>query len=319
MSLENLSKQIQLDYVNQLAKNAIGYLKIGLSVFHEYRHLGQYGSPQVAIGNLAISVELMLKCFIAKKNLSLLFKGLPLEAKLLLICPSELPFSFTPKNFEIDFRAGVYPTLELDECIATLYIFNPEIRQNLQSHLRYIARTRNASVHSIVPAIHSYETERVAYTALKLYEALSVDGIFGYKIYSISKADTEFLLRFDSERIERVQKAIEDAKKRGKKLARNSSFFLSDDDWYFCTLTCPVCGSDGIAEGQTEISQGEPDQNGDLPEQMLWFFPDSFQCDDCGLKLNDYDELRLAGLEMDDESKFDRTKMMSEFLKWQKQ
>ena len=312
-------RRIQSDYVNQLAKNALSYLKVGLSVFQVYQRLGQYGDPQVAVGNLSISVELMLKCFIAKKNLSLLFKGLPLEAKVMLTCLSDLPSNFNTKNIVIDFKAGAYPTIELDECIATLYIFSPELRQSLQSHLKYIARTRNASVHSIIPAIHSYETERVAYTALKLYEAFSAAETFGYKTYSLSKTDTEFLARFDSERIERVQKSIEQAKERSKKIAQSSSITLSDDDWYFCVMTCPVCGSDGIAEGQTEISQGEPDQNGELPEPMLWFFPDSFQCDDCGLRLNDYTELTLAGAQLHDQSRFDRTNMMSEFLKWQKQ
>lgn len=320
MNLEIISRQIQSDYAIKLAKPAIDYLINGLSIFHDYQRMRQYRNPQVATGNLSISIELMIKAYIAHKNLFLLLKGLPIEAKLLLICPSQLPSSFNPKIFEIDFKEGTFSSVEFDECVSLLYAFNPELRRNLQSHFRYIAKTRNASVHSFVPSIHNYEVERIAYTALKTYEALSKDEPLIHSHYAFTEKDSRFLSHFDANRIECVQKAIENAKLQAKKVNENQSFdFSGYPKWDFGILKCPVCESKGIAVGETEIAQGAPDQFGELPEPSLWFYPDSFHCDECGLQLNDYQELVLAGVVVDDQSQCDRTEDMDEFLQWKKE
>jgi hypothetical protein len=57
-----------------------------------------------------------------------------------------------------------------------------------------------------------------------------------------------------------------------------------------------VCGSDAILEGDTEYDVVD-DNGDDIPDLLLTFFGNSFYCKDCGLKLEDYDELEIAGID----------------------
>lgn len=52
------------------------YYDIGMTVFHQSR-MGGWVDFQPAIGNIAISVELMLKAVVAQKALRMLYSNLP--------------------------------------------------------------------------------------------------------------------------------------------------------------------------------------------------------------------------------------------------
>ena len=68
---------------NKLAETASGYLKIGVERFHNTISQN-YESFQPALGNLSISIELMLKTLIAEKAFSFLYTNLPLELQVKL-------------------------------------------------------------------------------------------------------------------------------------------------------------------------------------------------------------------------------------------
>lgn len=308
--MESYVKKLQNKYVRSLADAGRDYLRAGLTLFHRHNRVPNYYTPQAAVGNLAVAVELMLKAFIARKNLLLIFKRLPLELRVLLSCPADLPKNFNWRAFDVDIKAAKYPSIDLGECISIFFIFFPEMKQRLQSHLRILIRARNASVHSFLPSFQKYEVERAAYVALQIYLKLCDENV--YYFCKLDKEDEEFIQRFQDERLQRVQKAIEDAKRRAKDLKGKPleiSYVL--DHWETEIVTCPICGSDAILEGYTDIVEWEPDQDGDVPEPGLFFFPETFRCDECKLELNDYDELLLAGIPTD----FDRSDEMEEFLK----
>src|SRR4030065_2546120 len=112
--LEKLREHLQ----SELAKNVMDYLQNGLSLFHRKSFRGN----QVVIGNLSIAIELMIKALIAKYHPVLLFKELPVEIKVLFICPEIETTGAHWRRFDIDIRTSAFKTIELDECISIFYV-----------------------------------------------------------------------------------------------------------------------------------------------------------------------------------------------------
>ena len=168
MAQNNLQDYCQ----SQLLKAAMDYLYTGIDLFKKHQSSSVLSGYQAAIGNLSLSIELMLKTFIAGKHLTLLYKNLPLELRAFLNCEDRLPESFQKQPFEIDIRSSTYTTIELDECISLFYIFFPDERPRLQPHLRFVSKVRNLCVHSFLPVYYRFELERVAFTALNIYKVL---------------------------------------------------------------------------------------------------------------------------------------------------
>ncbi len=307
---------LQASYCRHLTQAGFAYLKNGLVLFHEYRRMREYVSPQAAIGNLGIAVELMLKAFIAGKDLSLLFKGLPLEVRVLFACPDSLPSRFNWRALDIDLRSAHHRMIEFNDCLSVFYLFFPEMKSRLQSHLKFLASSRNACVHAFLPSFERYEAERTAYVALQVHQTLNNAKAFEYPGFLsrvVTDEDARFLEAVQGERLERVQKAVAEARERGKKLTGQPSIVLSiSDEWNQEIVSCPICGSDAILGGFTDLLNTEPEQNGDMPDAFLQFYPESFLCDECGLTLDDCEELLLAGIPIDSDE-FDRTDRMGEY------
>ena len=122
----NPLERVQRQLANAFEKAALGYLILGLRNFFSEQKQPSYVGHQATIGNLAIAVELMLKSYIVRKNLLLLFKNLPVEVRVLMTNPESLPDSFNWQSLEIELRAASYQTIGLDECISLFYLFFPE-------------------------------------------------------------------------------------------------------------------------------------------------------------------------------------------------
>jgi len=297
--MKNKIIQIQKQYASDLSKSGLDYLKIGLEQFHK-RRFSDYLGLQTSLGNITISIELILKAFLADKNLSLIFTGLPLELKVILTCPESIPSNNSWRNYDLKFRFGDYKTIELDECISSFFIFKPALKQSLHSHFRVISKSRNASVHSVFPSLKKYEIERVAYVALQLLESIKDSSLFKFSYLSLSDNDKDFLSKFQEDRIERVKKAIEKAKEKAHKVEGAGSS-ISVDSWEIYTTSCPVCESDALLIGYTEPYAEQEEV--DFWSLGLNFFADSFGCDNCGLTLEDSEEIRLSGID----TNYDRT------------
>jgi len=297
---DSIQRKIQLE----LTKSGRGYLRTGLKLFHKER-TSSYPVIGPAIGNLATAIELMIKAFLAKNNLSLLFKDLPLELRILFECPETLPSdSLNLRRYDNELRSSAYKTLELDELIASFYVFFPEKKQALRPYFRLLSRCRNASVHFSLPSFQHYELERTAYLALTVLQTIDWGRYPPTVLYSLTKQDEQFLSKYNEERIERVRRKIEEAKEKAKRIeAKDISILV--DSWEAYETECPICGCGGMLTGDTQIEADFDEDEGANP--YLIFLADTFQCDGCGIRLDDMEELRLAGIEM----VYDRDKDMA--------
>jgi hypothetical protein len=284
--LEKIREHLQ----GELAKNAVDYLGNGLGLFHKKGFRGN----QVVIGNLSIAIELMLKALIAKYHPFLLFKELPVEIKVLLICPEIKTTGAHWRRFDIDLRSSAFKTIELDECISLFYVLSSKDKQNLQPYFRLLSSCRNISIHASLPSFQIYDLERTAYLALNVHKIIKDHDVFRIHSYSPTKEDKAFLSSYDTERAERVRKRIEEAKRKSRELTHESSC-LSIEGWDNYITKCPVCNSDGILGGYTEPWIEATEDH--VEDSGLSFNADSFKCEECGLKLDDVKELSLAGMD----------------------
>jgi hypothetical protein len=294
---------------DEFEKSAIEYLRVGLEIFHRARK-GEVGlGGQAPGGNLGIAIELMLKTLIVKHSPILLFIDFPIELQVLFASPESLPKDFNWRLLDIELRSFKYKTKELDECIALLYVLLPEHKQELRSYFQLLARHRNASIHSVLPSFQRYELERLGYLALRLFVILQTTKHISEYSYRVTKDDKAFLAVFKNERIERVKKKVDEAKEKSKHISTIKGS-LSIDGWEYYITECPICGNEGILTGYTDIDYEEaPDEY--LPNASLDFFADSFECEDCGLKLDDTEELKLVKMDVN----YDRSHQLDSWYK----
>ena len=287
-------KDVQKELTQSLIWASAGYARAGLA--HLHLTLGFGINPQVAIGNLAIAIELLLKAFIAKQSLLLLFKNMPLELRCAIAAPKAMPESFRKAPYEIDLKASAYKSLELNEAITIFGIFFPAMKNRLGSHLRFLSRHRNTCVHAALPDFREYEMERTAFLFLTLVEHFKKQEpvLLKYTNWGDGEKNKKFLERFDEKRLNRVHSQVEAAKEKAKKLTEKLS--LSSDEWDWYAVECPVCGNDGFLYGETQAETEDSDRYFEGGTTLI-FIGETFECEQCGLTLDDYDELKIAGIE----------------------
>lgn len=292
------------DIEKGLAEAALGYLEIGLEKFHIVRSLSFYNF-QPALGNLSISIELMLKSIIAKKSIQLLFSNLPLELKTKLTLGEVSKKDKINKVEELSMKYFKLKSIELNRAITIFYTYFPELKQELKPYFNLFSSIRNISVHGAFPIFQKYDLERIAYLALRITKILKEEKISGFGFYKLTKKDDDFFAGYNSSRIERVKTAIENAKNKSEKIDYWTSFDLNE--WEFYVTTCPVCGCDGTLTGSTEF---DCEHNIEGQTCWLYFYADSFECEECGLQLLDTTEMKLANMEIS----YDRESDMNKWL-----
>lgn len=282
-------------------------MKHALELFHRVREF-ELVEFQVAIGNLCVAIELALKTLIAREAFHLLFKDLPKELELALCYPASVKGSFTKSPHVVDLAHAAHATIGLDEAISLAYVIVPKLRDELRGHLKTVREVRNASIHYLVPKALHYQLDRVGYVALRICELARRPGTPPLdSVYQPNQKDLEFIKSCDQARIESVAKKIEQAKTNAKKTDKRSLVDV-DADWTLFEVKCPVCGSDGVMQGNTDEVYTDDPEDG----PSLWFTADSFWCDVCGLKLEDPLEMKLAGLSTDHERHRDLRRWMGE-------
>lgn len=296
-------EKLQDEVSQQLELAAVAYLETGLSLFHVGRKSAST-SYQPAVGNLCIAVELLLKTLIARKAFRFLYADLPVEAQVYLSYPETVPDAAAFRRYAIDLKGFKYKAPELDACISLFYTFFPTDKQEFRPNLSLLSQVRNRSVHAALPTFQAYDLHRVGYTALKLIQHFEKHAILSKRAYSLTQRDTEFLDEFDAGRVERVKKAVEAAKEQSKKLEHAAGFYLDDDSWEVFLTQCPVCNSDGFLYGSTELQVASAD------DLSLEFEADSFECEECGLRLDDIQELKLAGMD----ATYDRSDALDKWM-----
>lgn len=289
-SLKQHIEQAEREIADALGNAAKEYFDLGLSLYKDRRKYPYHGF-QATLGNFSIAVELLLKCIVARKIFPQLYEGLSREAQAILTSPEAMPKGTLPNHFLGDLRAFTQKTIDLSQSISCFYLFYPDLRQEFSSHLKLLASIRNASVHGAVPSFQLYHLERVAYVACKLFLLAKQDKLFRWYFMPNEEFASDVVSKFDEERVQKVHKAIAQAQQKSKTIDSLRSFtILGGDAWDIRTERCPVCQNDGFVYGYAEEDVVDN-------EASLWYFKNEFECDECGLRLDDVSELELAGIE----------------------
>jgi hypothetical protein len=220
----------------------------------------------------------------------------------MLTYPESLPDSFTARQYANELRSFSYGTIELNQAISYFYQFFPDTKQELKPYLSLITAARNVSVHGALPSFQRYDLEKVAYLSTCLFAFVSERNLFNGFYVWFEKETQDFIRNYQEERIGRVRDAIAAAKTKSKAIKHYGSYVSQPSEWERYVIECPICGSQALAHGDTTESTDE-----DGP--ALWFLANYFSCEECGLELNDTEELKLAGID----TGYDRT---VEFSKW---
>ena len=276
-----------------LSNSAISYLTNGLNLFHAVRNLNE--NFQVSIGNISISIELILKTIIAENCFPFLFTNLPLDLKLKLTYPEIAKNKSIPNLIIKDIEAFSFNSVKMDDCISIFYILFPDKKQDYKSFFRFLSNTRNVVVHGVIPNYKKYELEKLAYFSIDLIKFLQKQKKSAFKRHKFSRLDELFYKNYDNVVIDRVEKAIEKAKNK-LNTTEESLFLFREESWNTFLCKCPICSSEVILNGYTDYHfEKLDDREGDFA--VLQFFADSFSCNECGLELLDTKEMKLAGVE----------------------
>jgi len=294
--MESCIATLQKNTAGHLEDAALGYLSVALD-----RKRFFCTTIQVTVGILGIAIELMLKSLIARHSLTLLYKDLPLALRTFFAAPEKAPCDSEWQRHDIDLRSGAFKTLELHECISVFYLLFPRMKPQLQSHLKFLTGSRNAALHSIFPHFHAYELDRTRYVALKLYELLM--ELKGKDAWTVTvrcpvdpKRAANWISEFEKGRVDRVHKSLAAAKQKAKTIATSVELDPKDCDWDEYVAQCPICKNDARLTGDT-VFVPDFDRDGTPEGGHLEFQGASFECYACGLKLNDPDEMHLAGVD----------------------
>ena len=304
--MNNYILELKARFVEEQGRSALQYLETGFDLFHRHLHSESF-SHQAALGNLAVALELMLKTFIAEKNLGAVFKDIPPSVRVLLSCPERIPAFFTWGRYDLHLRSSTFQTLNLEECISCFYLFFPHLRQLLQPHLEFLSDWRSTSLHTVLPSFSGYDFERSGYAVLQTVMALVEDTTYSYFNYTVTERDKQFLNAFAAKRVERVSIALGKAHSAFQDGEPGRKEIIPAG-WNIYMASCPVCSEKALIEGYTELSRGE-DEEGPYP--VLDFFAVSGSCVTCGLVLNDMEELKLAGMR----SLYDRSEDLDSWFK----
>lgn len=277
------------DLSRPLAEAAGAYLENGLSLFHRDKSAG-LGRVQVVLGNLSAGIELTIKAVLAHADPSLIFKDLPIEARTLLAAGSAAK-GFNGRPYELDLRDFAFDTVSLEDAVRAFYVFFADRKQSLRPYFKLLHEVRNLSLHASLGTVKPEEPVRIAYLALAV-AALAARHL---PVYAATEGDMAFLKRYEAERVARVQAQVEKAREKMKGLKVDITFNdpPPPEGWESFDARCPVCKNWAFLSGTTDIRCEK--KNG-KEEEALDFFADTFDCNACGLGLDDVEELKLADL-----------------------
>ena len=276
---------------NKLEIASSEYFRIGLNLLHESQRFEE--SPfQASLGNISISIELLLKTCIAKKCPKYLFVGLPLELELKLSYPNN--FADLKPNQVRDLNNFEFKSEQFNKCIAIVLLIFPEIKQSLKPYFNFISDVRNSSVHSIIPNFQRVDLDRSAHLLFELVDFFIEKNIISSYKFKETENDKKFKKQYNQKRNERLKKLIEISKQNSKKI-NQESIMLMKETWEERLTSCPICKNDSIISGYCEF---EYEKTYDGADAFLTFYGERFECNECKLELFDQEELSYAGVEL---------------------
>ena len=272
-----------------LAAAAGVYLETGLGLFHRSKP-AEMGKSQAAIGNLALGIDLAIKALLVRTDPALAFKDLPIEARTMLAAGSAAK-GFNGRPYELDLKDFSFEPVGTEDAVRAFYVFFPERKQMLRPYFKLLHELRSLSLQTTLGAVKPDELPRIAYLALSAVALISKH----LELYRITDADTAFLRRYESDRADRVRTRLEAAREKTKTLKVDITFNdpSPPEGWEAFDARCPACKNWAFLSGTTDI---RCEKKAGKEEESLDFFADTFDCDACGLLLDDMEELKLADI-----------------------
>ncbi len=284
--------EMQERFTGDLSRAAHDYLETGLSKFHDSLEQNSEAS-QASLGNITAGLELLIKSYIASKNLANIFIDMPPDIRVFLSSPDSVPAFFKWRNLAVDIRTNAWRTIGFSDCIASFYMLFPHLKQLYMPHLRVLDELSGPSLHTILRPLDRFTSERIGYAVLGVVSTLGADESFTSLWYTLSKEDTGFVQAFEKRREERVLLGLEQARQKSGDHPPETASTVVSHGWEDFAVVCPVCHFSGLLEGYTELAIGE-DEEGMSPS--LDFFASGYHCEECGLTLYDSEELKLANM-----------------------
>lgn len=303
--MDGYASELKEQYTAELSAASLEYMTAGIDLFH--RHLtGESDVWRSAVGMLSSGCEMAIKAYIARHNLAAIFKGLPADLQLFLTNPDAVPSFFEWRSVGPELRAGIYDTISLRECVNAFYLFFPQDKQLLMPHLSYLLHWGSTAFHTVLPHLDRYGFQRTGYAVLHIADSLVKSASESLLFYMPTTHDRQFMESFNAARMERVRLSVQKA--GNADVTEDTPENLPPFGWDVYVTKCPVCGRRGTAQGYTElaVSTGR-----DGSRQGLDFFPVSFACEACGLRLNDLEELKMGSLPI----LFDRSSDMERWFR----
>jgi len=298
-----------------IRNSANSYFHVGLNLYKDYikeldnKSLYIKDNVQVIIGNLSISIELMLKAVIARDAFVYLYSTLPDEIGMALTYPSKVK----AYNFLSELTAFKKPkSIEFNEAISRFLKLYPDQKKELSGYLENISDIRNNSVHAYLPKYNKHKLDHIVYAAIVLHDFCCELELFSDQLFGEDEFEAEFKKNYKKDRVGAYQKKMEKAKEEAKKRKLDiQSLPDFSGEWDKHPAACPICKSKGTLIGDTEYYEDVDyyDNGTDEPvfifRDILTFYPSSFECSSCGLILIDMFELEYASLDNEiNKSKF---------------
>ena len=280
---------LRAEIADGLARSALGFYRTGLDT-----HDGGTAS-QVVVANCGIAVELATKSALADLGLGLLL--LPrtqtrIDLRIAFAAPEAVSIAVWRK-YQGELRASAYRTIGLAACADALEVLLPEETRRLKPHLDLLVRYRDASVHGHLPQVSTAEAHRAVYVAATIVPLLLRRHTGLLSAWGRAE-DQEALGRFDIDRTRRIDARVEAAGKKADQLPHLKQYTTRQPDgWNRYFVECPVCKSRGTLHGTTRYA---PQGQGDTYEDLFAFDAARFDCSECGLALEDPDEMDAVGL-----------------------
>ncbi len=296
-SLSEFLARLQARFRDGLFQASKSYLSVGLFLFHENIEDPYNGNTQVALGNISIGLELLIKGYLAEQNLLMVVKDIPIELRAFLSVPDRLPDTYNWRRWTVDL-IGKQKLFEFDECVTNLkQLTTPdEAHQLLGASLKNVVAYRNLSVHNVLPKYHRGEVSATVYAGLKLIlwmHKQSETTTWNRALYTLSEEDSRFLETFQIDRTNKVRKAVTSATSRAT-TATPVPLELNPADYHQFRTPCPVCHNHGILTGDTERRR----LPGNIGMETLTFMADTFTCPTCQLTLDSSEEMKSITMEV---------------------
>lgn len=300
---------LKKDLSARLAASARAYLAPALERFHAKRDPGD-AEAQALIGNFSAGIELTLKAFLAGANPALVYKDLPVEATAFFQAPEAVPPSYNWRPYELDLREFAYKTVSFEDAVRAFYVFFPDRKQLLRPYFKLARELKDLSLGGSLGRVEPYETEKAAYLALVVSELARTHAVSPAPAYVPTEKDRRFARDYDEERKKRVAENLAAAREKAKTLKVDITYNDPgfDEGWDAFDARCPVCKNWAFLTGTTDI---RCEAEGKKERESLEFRADTFECDSCGLYLEDVEELKLADVSLT----YDRSE---DLAKWRK-